>query len=215
MRLYYWIQVLLCTLVLSTGTVSAVPQSVMVRGPLTPLERLISGNRRFVEGPMERPNQSVQYRRSLAAGQHPFAGVVCCIDSRVQPVLIFDAGFGDLMVFTSPAGISNPHDNEGLLYGAEHLNLPLILVLGHGKCGAVTAAVESKGKPGHFPNLMAALSTSIINGLKRPGNAVHNCTKEAVLETTRKIRALKLPHAPQVVPAMYDLESGVVTVLTE
>jgi carbonic anhydrase len=120
----------------------------VIPSPAVALERLKDGNKRFAaERPIER-NVSALRRAELARGQHPFAVILTCADSRVAPEIIFDQGLGDLFVLRVAGNIADPGEVGSIEYAVEHLHVPLVVVLGHEKCGAVQAAVEGKPIPG-------------------------------------------------------------------
>lgn len=107
------------------------------------IRRLADGNARFAAGAPERPNQSVARRcETFADGQHPFAAVLACADSRVPVELVFDAGIGDLFVVRVAGNVADTDEVGTLEYGVEHLGINAVVVLGHKKCGAVTAVVD-------------------------------------------------------------------------
>ena len=114
------------------------------------LKRLAAGNERFVHGTAAHPDQTVSRRRALREGQHPFAAILTCADSRVSPELVFDQGLGDLFVVRSAGQVLDHAVLGSLQYGVAELGTPLLVVLGHSKCGAVKAtieAIEKKSKP--------------------------------------------------------------------
>lgn len=105
------------------------------------LHRLIEGNARFTAGKAGHPNQDTARRAALASGQTPFAAIVGCSDSRVSPELVFDQGLGDLFVVRVAGNVVDADVAGSVEYAVEHLHTPLVLVLGHQKCGAVIAAL--------------------------------------------------------------------------
>jgi carbonic anhydrase len=107
------------------------------------IRRLAAGNERFVSRSPQRPNQDqARLCDTFANGQHPYAGVLSCADSRVPPELVFDAGIGDLFVVRVAGNVADVDEVGTLEYGVEHLGINAILVMGHLKCGAVTAVVD-------------------------------------------------------------------------
>jgi carbonic anhydrase len=90
---------------------------------------------------------SVNRRQELASGQHPFAMVLSCVDSRVPPEYVFNAGLGDLFVIRTAGEVIDKSILASVEYGAEHLHVPLLVVMGHESCGAVTAAAQAKEEP--------------------------------------------------------------------
>lgn len=107
------------------------------------LDRLLDGNRRFVDGAPRHPNQDVARRAELAAGQRPFAVVLGCSDSRIAAEIVFDQGLGDLFVVRTAGHTVGAEVLGSVEYGVVVLGAPLVVVLGHGGCGAVSAAVEA------------------------------------------------------------------------
>jgi len=112
------------------------------------LERLREGNRRFVEsGPTLERFGSHRERGQLAAGQHPFAIILGCSDSRVPVELIFDQGFGDLFVIRIAGNIVAPSQVGSIEFAAERFGTRLVVVLGHSRCGAICATLEELRRP--------------------------------------------------------------------
>jgi carbonic anhydrase len=107
------------------------------------LRRLIEGNCRFAKGEMIHPHQDIERRIEVAAGQRPFAQVFSCIDSRVPPEVVFDQGLGDLFVIRTGAQTLDELVQGSVEFGPLEYGTPLIVVMGHQRCGAVVAAVES------------------------------------------------------------------------
>ena len=115
--------------------------------PPTPdaaLRELSEGNRRWRTLQQRHPDESQTVRRTLVNGQHPFAVILGCIDSRVPPELTFDQGLGDLMTVRSAGEVLDEAVLGSIAYGVLELGIPLVLVLGHQSCGAVSAAVHAE-----------------------------------------------------------------------
>ncbi len=129
--------------------------------PDAALRRLMAGNLRFVEDRPMHPNQSAERRQEILAGQHPFAVIVSCSDSRVPPELVFDAGLGDLFVIRLAGPVLNDHAIGSIEYGVVHLGVTLVVVMGHESCGAVTAAVTDSDASGHIGALVGSILPSI------------------------------------------------------
>jgi carbonic anhydrase len=117
------------------------------------LQRLMEGNQRFVSGKVTHPSQSSARRSEISTGQKPFAAILSCADSRVPPELIFDQGLGDLFVVRVAGNTVNEEGLGSLEFGTKVLGAPLLLVLGHTKCGAVDAALQGKPLPGHISSV--------------------------------------------------------------
>jgi carbonic anhydrase len=138
---------------MKAGIVSTITLLFLVSSPLaaeerpspTPeaaLARLQEGHARFLADRPAARHTSAKERVKLATQQHPFAVVLTCADSRVAPELIFDQGLGDLFVLRVAGNVTEPGVVGSIEYAIEHLQCPLIVVLGHESCGAVTAAMK-------------------------------------------------------------------------
>ncbi len=126
------------------------------------LAQLKDGNVRFVSGAHRHTGDSMEVVKMLAAGQKPYAIILTCSDSRVPPELLFDAGIGELFVIRVAGNITDPIILGSIEYAAEHLGTPLVMVLGHEKCGAVKATVELKGKgEGNIGSIVHAIQPAL------------------------------------------------------
>src|SRR5438105_3680928 len=137
-------------LVIALANLVAVPLYAQDAKP-TPtgsLQRLKDGNARFAADKPNKRDVGADKRKELAKGQHPFAIVLTCADSRVAPELLFDAGLGELFVLRVAGNIADPAVVGSIEYAVEHLHTPLIVVLGHESCGAVAAALDGAKLPG-------------------------------------------------------------------
>jgi carbonic anhydrase len=108
------------------------------------LQRLNAGNERFLAGTARFPTVQKEILADLAKGQHPYATILSCSDSRVPPELIFDAGFGELFIIRVAGNVVSPEIAGSLQYAGRHLRTPLFVVLGHTGCGAIGAAIDTK-----------------------------------------------------------------------
>jgi carbonic anhydrase len=161
--------------------------------PTEPLGKLRYGNELFVKGALRPPKADEMTRYKLETeGQHPFAVVVACADSRVPPELIFNQGLGELFVVRTAGAVASEENLASIEYAVEHLKTPLIVVLGHTHCGAVKAAVSGKPLEGHMPHLMAHIEP-VIRQLRQThphlkGDAlIERVTQEHVRQTLRVI----------------------------
>ena len=184
----------------STPAASAVVQAST---PLTAdeaLARLMEGNQRFVSGRAIHPNQTVERRAALAGGQTPIAIVLTCSDSRVAPELYFDQGLGDLFVIRNAGNVLDDHALGSMEYAVDHLHVPLILVVGHGKCGAVSAAVAGAHAPGHIQSIVDSIAP-VVDGIKdQPGDKLDNAVRanaRHVAEAHPADRAHPRPRSPR------------------
>ncbi|MFM7314447.1 MAG: carbonic anhydrase [Cyanobium sp.] len=106
------------------------------------LQWLKQGHQRFLEGQSLHPNSTRARMQAVVEGQHPLAAILGCADSRVPVELLFDSGFGDLFVVRNAGTMSTTAAIASLEYAVGHLNVPLVVVLGHEGCGAVSAALH-------------------------------------------------------------------------
>lgn len=120
------------------------------------LERLLHGNQRFLENHPIHPDQTLERIRDLKKGQHPFAVVISCSDSRLPTELIFDQGLGDLFVIRNAGNIISDYELGSIEYAVEHLDTKLVVVLGHTGCGAIGAFIDHKKDsiPNHIQNII-------------------------------------------------------------
>ncbi|MFD9080674.1 carbonic anhydrase [Streptomyces erythrochromogenes] len=141
--------------------------------PTTPesaLRELVAGNGRWRTYHERHPDQTRTVRRTLVAGQHPFAVVLGCVDSRVPPELVFDQGLGDLLTVRSAGEVLDEAVLGSITYGVLELRIPLVVILGHQSCGAVAAAVRATEGgpllPGHMQYLVDQIRPAIDRGLR-------------------------------------------------
>lgn len=138
--------------------------------PFPILQALIDGHERFLSGNSKHPHSSAKRLEQLVPGQHPRAAVLSCADSRVPVELLFDAGFGDLFVVRNAGNTSTHASIASLEYGVQALGIPVLVVMGHEGCGAVTAACQPHGLL--TPNL-EELVLAIRLGLEEVGATAH------------------------------------------
>lgn len=195
------------------------------------LKKLMDGNQRFVSDRPAAKNLGDTRRKELIKGQHPFAVVLSCSDSRVPPEHLFDQGLGDIFVVRTAGNIIDKVSIGSIEYGVEHLHVPLLVILGHQKCGAVTAAVESYGKPqkaekGHVKDSISEIVNKIMPAVKQAKNSAHpgDVLENAIQGNMRNVYSELLKKSPvvkesvrsgklKVVLAEYYLESGEVKIL--
>jgi carbonic anhydrase len=184
------------------------------------LARLMEGNKRYAQDKEQHPDETLARRKELQVGQHPIAVILSCADSRVPPELVFDQGLGDLFVVRVAGNITDDDDLGSIEYAVEHLHTKLILVLGHEKCGAVSAAVESANESGRLKSLLSAIQPAVEETRDLPGDKIHNCVIANARRAARQIREsdpvlkeLIRKEEAKVVAADYALDSGIVTLL--
>jgi carbonic anhydrase len=182
------------------------------------LQALKDGNQRYTSGKPARPHQDLPYVSSLSGGQSPFAIVLSCADSRVAPEILFDQGVGDIFVLRVAGNIAEDDTIiASIEYAVANLGSPLLVVLGHQSCGAVSAAVAGGNLPGHLNSLVKAIAPAVEQAKAQPGDTVHNAIVANVhlnvekLKTMEPIFAEKVKAgALKVVGAKYSLETGTV-----
>jgi len=133
--------------------------------PEEALQRLQAGNERFVAGTARFLTGQKEILADLAKGQHPYATILSCSDSRVPPELIFDAGFGELFIVRVAGNVLSSEGAGSLQYAGRHLHTPLFLVLGHTHCGAVAAAIDTLLRGTRQLSRIQILVDSILPGL--------------------------------------------------
>ena len=171
------------------------------------LELLKAGNTRFVSGTLTPKDNYTELREQLCAGQHPFAVVLCCSDSRVAPEIIFDQKLGDLFVIRNAGNVVDKDVLGSIEYAVEHLGTPLVVVLGHSSCGAVTATCQGGELPGHILYIAKRIQLAISTKCCIDDNARRHAKRMAQLIEDDEI----VHHVDaKVVAAFYDLKSGMV-----
>jgi carbonic anhydrase len=122
---------------------------------------LLAGNQRFVQDRAQ-ARDLPELRRRLVQGQQPQAAVLCCSDSRIPPELVFDQSLGDLFVVRTAGLVLDPTSLGSLEYAVAHLLVPLLIILGHESCGAVTAAVaHPEAREGHIGAIIEQISPAV------------------------------------------------------
>lgn len=189
-----------------------------------PLSRLMAGNQRFVSGHARHPHQSLADLHDVATGQHPFVVTIGCADSRVSPELLFDQVLGDIFDNRVAGNIVDDLLLGSIEFAVEEFGSPLIVVLGHERCGAITAtidAIETGGTaPGHIGVIVDALRPIVEPVLSQPGDPVENAVRANVRAQAARLLSrseLLAGHVAagelRVVGARYDLDNGRVILL--
>jgi carbonic anhydrase len=164
------------------------PQNVLT--PAASLERLVKGNARYVEGVSLRHDFKHE-REALAGGQNPYAAILSCADSRIAPEYAFDSGRGDLFVCRVAGNFANNETVASLEYAVAELKTPLILVLGHDGCGAVSATMKSLKDnttlPGHMPSLVTGIAPAVKAVSQQAGDTLGNAIRQNVIDNVAKL----------------------------
>lgn len=184
---------------------------------------LIDGNHRYVSGQMKFPHRDEVRRKEVASGQKPFAAILGCADSRVPPEIIFDCGLGDLFIMRTAGQVLDRAVLGSLELGVVELGVPLILVLGHGGCGAVKETLEVLEGHAQAHGQISALVESIQPAVEKvkgkAGDLVDNVVRANV-----ELIVMQLKNSPllaealtkgqvKIVGGRYDLHSGVVEII--
>ena len=185
------------------------------------LEELVAGNRRYVDSRQKHTNQAAHRRAEVSNAQQPFAVILGCADSRVPPEVIFDRGLGDLFIVRIAGNVINDMILGSIEYAANHLHVPLIVVLGHSKCGSVQAAIEGVNGQGHIACLTEALQPALNEAKEQPGDLANNAARANAKIVAEQLKCSK-PILSKLVnegklnvfPAFYDLDTGVVEILS-
>jgi carbonic anhydrase len=204
--------------------VSNSPPQLAPEAPITDadevLQRLMEGNLRYSTNRATDLNESAVRRIEIAKAQRPFAAIFGCVDSRVPPEIIFDHGLGDLFVIRTAGHIIDRAVLGSIEFGIVELTIPLIMVLGHERCGAVKATIEAIEQHQDAPNQIDMLVDSIRPAVERarsqPGDLLENAVQANIELTVSRLKASPiLAEAIQkgrleVVGARYDLDTGTV-----
>jgi len=191
-------------------------------GPDAAITELKAGNERHSQHKYQHPHETLARQIELIKAQSPEAEILSCSDSRVPPEIVFDQGLGDLFVIRVAGNVASDTEIGSLEYGAEHLHIPLLVVLGHESCGAVTAAVQAGEPEGHIATLVDLIKPAIEKSRGMPGDAVSNTVRtnvQMVVQNLRKstpiLSELVAEGKLKIVGAVYSLETGKVTWLND
>jgi len=187
--------------------------------PAQAWQRLLEGNARFVSGEALHPNQGVERRSELVDTQHPFAVIFGCADSRLAAEIIFDLGLGDAFVVRTAGHVLDDAVLGSLEYAVSVLGVPLIVVLGHDNCGAVTAtkdAVRTGDMPPRFiRDLVERITPSVLASLRNDKTEVNDMVIEharqtvgRLLESSQVIASAVKDSSTAVLGVAYRLEEG-------
>jgi carbonic anhydrase len=171
---------------------TAPPKPENVLSPDAALDRLMKGNSRYVDGVSKRHDFRHE-REALSSGQNPFAAVLSCADSRIAPEYCFDTARGDLFVCRVAGNFASDEMVASLEYAVQVLNTPLIMVLGHDSCGAVSATIKSVKDgttlPGHLPSLVAAIKPAVDAVQGQSGDMLANAIRRNVVLNVEKLKS--------------------------
>jgi carbonic anhydrase len=217
----------------AAGSVVGKTQEAVAQQPSTPqpkpqpvnpdeaLKRLVEGNKRFIEEKRQSPNQSRLRLQQTAVAQYPFASILGCADSRVPAEIVFDQGLGDLFVVRVAGNVASQTAIGSLEFSTAVLGSQLIVVLGHARCGAVTAAIKGDPLPGRIGVFVEEIKPAVQRVKFKTGDIEENSIisnvqyqveklKEASTILSNLIEQGKL----KIVGGRYDLATGKVTLVT-
>src|SRR5437762_13022777 len=201
---------LMAAMAMSTWAIAAEPTTPSVT-PDDALSRLKAGNERFANSKESASKPGAARRAETAQSQHPFAIIVGCADSRTAPEIIFDQSIGDLFVIRTAGSLVDDYALGSIEYAVEHLGTRLIVVLGHERCGAVTAALATNSAPGHIQALVRDLQPAVEAARSKTGDALVNTIRENDAQVATKIRKEgkfgELASEIRVVTGYYDLDT--------
>ncbi|OCQ99848.1 carbonic anhydrase [Nostoc sp. MBR 210] len=188
--------------------------------PQEALKTLMDGNKRFIEDKRMNPNQSKLRLQEISAGQYPFAAILGCGDSRVPAEIVFDQGFGDLFIVRVAGNIVSPEGIGSLEFATAVLGAPLIVVLGHTKCGAVSAAVKGDPLPGRIGAFVEEIKPAVEMVRNKPGNLEDNSVIANVQyqvkrleESSTILRGLIKEKKLKIAGGRYEIATGKVTMV--
>ncbi len=176
------------------------------------IKKLEEGNLRFVNDTMENRRFYAKRRKELIDGQEPWTIILSCADSRVVPELIFDTGIGELFVIRVAGNIANTSTIATIEYAVANINTPVIVVLGHENCGAVTAAIADNDLGDNLNHLLANIQPAKITATDQSINGVAKenaiLTSKELVNKSEIIRSALQKKELEIIPAYYHLGTG-------
>lgn len=185
------------------------------------LQKLMEGNQRFVKHLSRHPQQTQSRLKEVAQAQHPFATVLSCADSRVPAEIVFDRGIGDIFDVRVAGNIVTPEVMGSIEYAVVLLETPVLMVLGHERCGAVTAAVKEESLPNsQIDTFVKAIKPALEKVKDKPGDLIDNAVTANVEYQIEKLKQAPLLSERmnsgqlKIVGGRYDLDTGEIRLLT-
>ena len=185
------------------------------------LEKLVQGNKRFVELEQKHPDEDKKRRKEMLKGQHPFVVILSCSDSRVPPELIFDQGLGDIFEIRNAGNVLDEHVIGSIEYAVMHCGVKLIVIMGHQDCGAIAATLSGVSETKYIKSLEDSIQPA-VEDCKKKGLEVNSDNvvkahvmqdiKELMEKDTELVKYMK-EHNVKIVPAYYHLDTGIVDFL--
>ena len=180
------------------------------------IQKLKDGNKRFVKAESQHPDESKERRDEMLKGQHPFAVILSCSDSRVPPELIFDQGLGDIFEIRNAGNVLNEHVIGSIEYAVMHCGVKLIVIMGHQDCGAIAATLSGVSETKYIKALEDSIKPA-IDDCKEQGLEINsdNVVKAHVMQDIEELMAQDTElvkymkdNDVKIVPAYYHLDSG-------
>jgi len=185
------------------------------------LKKLKKGNERFASMHLKHPDENKKTRKEALNGQHPFAVILSCSDSRVPLELIFDQGIGDLFEIRNAGNVLNEHVIGSIEYALMHCGVKLVVIMGHQDCGAIKATLSGVSETKYIQALEDSIKPA-IEDCKKEGLEINsdNVVKahvmqdinELLTQDSQLVKYMK-EHKVKIVPAYYHIDTGKVDFL--
>lgn len=185
------------------------------------IQKLKEGNKRFVKNQAKHPDESLERKKEMLKGQHPFVVILSCSDSRVPPELIFDQGLGDIFEIRNAGNVLNEHVIGSIEYAVMHCGVKLIVIMGHQDCGAIAATLSGVSETKYIQALEDSIKPAVedckCKGLEINSDNVVKAhimqdIKELLEQDTELVDYMER-HDVKIVPAYYHIDSGKVDFL--
>lgn len=205
---------LFCLMIVLAAMLNACALGEAVNTPLEVMEKLQSGNTEYLLISDDKVSEAKR-KDTAENGQHPYAVVITCSDSRVPAELIFNAGIGELFVIRTAGNVIGEFELGSVEYGAEHLHVPLVVVLGHTHCGAVAASLEGEAH-GNIAHIVEEILSCLPENCEAAEAEILN-VKNSIkrIRESEIMQELEADGKTSVVGAIYDIVSGKVEFLKE
>lgn len=199
------------------------PEPAIAQNNITPdeaLRLLMDGNKRFTSKKRLYPHQNYDRLREVAKEQKPFASILGCADSRVPAEIVFDQGLGDLFVCRVAGNIATAEEIGSLEFGSFVLGTKVIMILGHERCGAVSATIKGAQVPGKIGSLLAAIKPAVEKSQGLPGDKLENACKANILLQVKNLKVSPVisklinTNKLKIVGGYYDLDTGRVSLIS-
>ena len=184
------------------------------------LEKLKAGNNHYIKMHLKHPDQNVKKRQELLKGQHPFAAILSCSDSRVPPEIIFDQGLGDLFEIRNAGNVLDNHVIGSIEYAIVHCGVKLVVIMGHEDCGAVKASLAHNKESKYIESITSAINPAIKMSEGTKNNLPTQVAKNnAILIAKELIKDDPIisdyvkNKGVKIIPALYHMDSGIVEFL--